>query len=119
MKRATGMVMGLAAGTLLSIGAAGAQGLDFLHSQRVEGGRVCMSDHFHSGSSSGHANRQAAERAAISGWASFTGIEYGNAWASWRIAGSKTMNCSQAGGGWGCELQARPCRLNVGGRRRR
>ena len=118
MKRLAGLIVSLASGTLLAVGAADAQGLEFLHSQRVEGGRVCFVDHFHSGSSSGQPNRAAAERAAIESWAGFTALEYGNAWGSWRIAASKRMNCGQGGSGWGCELEARPCRLNVGGRRR-
>ena len=38
-------------------------GLEGLHDQRHEGGRVCFSDHFHDGSGSG-ANRKQAEVAA-------------------------------------------------------
>lgn len=91
-----------------------AQALEDLHDQRAEGGRWCMSDHTHTSSSSGGATRAAAEREAISNWAGFTGWEYGSHWASWRIAGSRTMNCSQSGGAWSCQVEARPCRPLAG-----
>lgn len=118
MRRISAHVVRTAAGIALTMamwtGQASAQGLEFLHDQRVEGGRVCMSDHFHNGSSSGHSTRQAAEREAISSWAGFTAWEYGNQWGSWRIAASKKVNCSQLTGAWGCEVEARPCRPQVG-----
>ena len=119
MRRGLSVAVGIAAATMIGstmigAGAASAQGLEFLHTQRTEGGRVCFNDHFHSGSSSEHATRAAAEKEAIAGWSSFTALEYGNRWGSWRIAGSKSMNCSQTSG-WGCQIEARPCRPNVGG----
>ncbi len=114
MRRGLSVAIGIAAATLIGSTAAGAQGLEFLHAQRVEGGRVCFTDHFHSGSSSGHATRAAAEKDAQAGWSSFTAFEYGDRWGSWRIAASKSMKCSQSSG-WGCQIEARPCRPNVGG----
>ena len=106
----------ITAAALAWTGSASAQGLDGLHDQRAEGGRWCMSDHFHYGSSSGQSTRAAAEREAASSWGGFTAWEYGNEWGSLRIAASRKMSCSQFGGSWGCEIEARPCRPMVGGR---
>ncbi len=114
MRHTIGIAMGMAAAAMMWGGSASAQGLEFLHSQRVEGGRVCFTDHFHSGSSSGQATRMAAERAAIAGWSSFTAWEYGGHWASWQIAASRGVNCSQSSG-WSCQIEARPCRPQAGG----
>ena len=118
MKLTLGSIVGIVA-AMAWAAPASAQGLDGLHDQRAEGGRWCIQGHFHSGSSSGQPSRAAAEKSAISNWAGFTAWEYGNHWASWRIAGSRAMNCSQAGGGWGCEIEARPCRPLAGGGNRR
>lgn len=79
------------------------------HESRLEGGRVCYSSHAHYGSGGGN-SRQAAERAAIGSWASFTDFEYGSAWANYSKAAGKRMSCSQSGSGWDCSLEARPCR---------
>jgi hypothetical protein len=118
MKRISAHVVGTAVGIVAAAavwtGQASAQGLEFLHDQRVEGGRVCMTDHFHYGSSGGQSTRAAAEREAISSWSGFTAWEYGNHWGSWRIAASKRMSCSQLTGTWGCQVEARPCRPQVG-----
>src|SRR5262245_4450859 len=102
----TALKMVAIAGTtaLLSAGSAAAQGLDFLHEQRAEGGRWCMIDHVHQGTSNGQSSRAAAERAAIASYTSFTAWEYGNNWGSWRIAASRKVSCSQSGGGWGCSI---------------
>jgi hypothetical protein len=81
-----------------------------LHTLRREGGKICMSDHFHNGNSSGQPSRKAAEVAAVRDYAGFTGWEYGNHWANFAIAGSKRMNCTKTGNTWGCELEARPCK---------
>jgi hypothetical protein len=84
-------------------------GLSDIHDQRREGGRICMTSHFHYGSGSG-ATKAAAQHSAIASWASFTAFEYGSDWASFRQAGSKGMNCRQSGQSWSCSLQARPCK---------
>lgn len=94
---------------LLAAAPGSAQALDWLHAQRFEGGRVCMVDHFHDGSSFAQPSRAAAERAAIANWVSFTAGEYGGAWGSWRLAASRGINCSNSGG-WSCSVTARPCR---------
>ena len=79
------------------------------HASRLEGGRVCYSEHAHHGSGTGN-TRQAAERSAIGSWAGFTDFEYGSAWANFSKAAGKRMSCSQSGSGWDCSLEARPCR---------
>ena len=79
------------------------------HESRLEGGRVCYSEHAHYGSGSGN-SRQAAERAAAGSWASFTDFEYGSVWANYAKAAGKNMSCSQSGGSWSCSVEARPCR---------
>lgn len=80
-----------------------------LHQLGRVGNKICMVDHFHSGSSSGRDNRKAAEAAAISDWAGFTAWEYGSHWGHWGMAESKRVQCHQAGG-WSCTVEARPCK---------
>lgn len=85
-------------------------GLAAIHDQRREGNRICMSSHFHYGSSSGHKTRKEAEAAAVRDWAGFTAWEYGLPWGSYRLAASKSMNCTKSGATWGCQVEARPCK---------
>ena len=84
-------------------------GLASIHEWRKEGGRTCMSDHFHYGSGKG-ASRQRALADAVSSWRSFTDLEYGSTWASWNRAASKAVKCAQGGSSWSCDVEARPCR---------
>ncbi|MGE3711138.1 MAG: hypothetical protein AB7G35_15875 [Hyphomicrobiaceae bacterium] len=94
-------------------------GLDGLHDQRREGGRWCMSDHFHYGTGTG-STRALAERDAIGSWAGFTAWEYGDSWGSWRLAASRSMKCEMGTTGWNCSNEARPCRpLSRSARRRK
>jgi len=81
-----------------------------LHDVRKEGGKLCMVDHYHSGSSSGAKEKKAALAEAIKSWAEFTAWEYGTDWAKWTKAASKGMTCSQESSGWGCSIEARPCK---------
>jgi len=85
-------------------------GLDAIHAQQREGGRTCMVDHYHYGSSAGKGSKKAATAAAIQSWADFTDFEYGSDWAHWGLAASKSVNCSNSGSSWGCDINARPCR---------
>jgi hypothetical protein len=85
-------------------------GLDSLHEQVRVAGKICMLDHFHSGSSAGQSSRKQAEVEAVASWASFTAFEYGNNWGSYRLSESKRMSCSQSGGGWSCTVESRPCK---------
>jgi hypothetical protein len=100
----------LATGALVTPAAAQETGLDAIHEQRREGGRICMSSHFHFGSSSGLPSKKLAEAAAVRDWAGFTAFEYGLPWGRWSLAASKTLKCSNSGGSWGCQAEARPCK---------
>lgn len=86
-------------------------GLAAMHDMRREKGRLCMTDHFHHGSSAGQPSKAAAMKDAVASWSGFTDFEYGNTWASFSKAAGKTATCTQSSSGsWGCEIQARPCR---------
>ena len=95
--------------TLAFSGFAQAQGMADLHDKVRTGGKLCFSDHSHSGSSAGHSSRKSAEREAIRSWQDFTAWEYGGSWASYNMAAGKSMSCS-GGGTWSCSVEARPCR---------
>lgn len=107
--RAMAIVAGAAALLMMLPAAAEESGLVGLHSKVKVGGKLCFSDHFHHGSSSGHATRKAAEVAAIRSWQDFTAWEYGGSWGSYANAVAKNMSCS-GGGSWSCNVEARPCR---------
>ena len=85
-------------------------GLAGMHTWRREGGRTCMADHWHYGSSGSQPTKAAAQRAAIASWQEFTNLEYGRAWSRFSRAASRRIGCSQGGGGWSCDAEARPCR---------
>lgn len=85
-------------------------GFAVLHDLRREGGRNCFLDHFHYGSSSGVRTRKAAEVEAIASWSGFVDLEYGSDWARFSRAASKSFKCEEAGSGWGCAVEARPCK---------
>jgi hypothetical protein len=84
-------------------------GLAYAHDLRKEGGRLCMSDHYHSGSGSGK-SKPAAQAAAVRSWADFTNLEYGTAWARWSVAHGKSVRYTKADSGWDASIDARPCR---------
>jgi hypothetical protein len=104
----------VAAATLL-LGAAAAPvladetGLASMHDMRREGGRLCFTDHYHYGNGSG-STKAAAQRDAIASWSGFTDFEYGSDWARYSRAASKRVSCSKSGGGFACQIEARPCR---------
>jgi hypothetical protein len=104
----------LIAAALMAAGAtsAAAQGLDLsgIHDQVRVGGKICMKDHFHNGSSSSMPSKKAAEMEAIRVWQDFTAWEYGRRWGNFRMAESKGVKCDGAGNSWGCQVAARPCR---------
>jgi len=103
------ILLGLALAAMIAPAFADQSGLADMHALRKEGGRTCMSDHFHSGSSSGKGSRAAAEAEAIRSWADFTALEYGSDWARYGKAGSRSMRCKHSADGWDCDLEARPC----------
>jgi hypothetical protein len=85
------------------------EGLAGLHAKVRIGNRICMADHFHTGTSTGHASRKQAASAAIADWAGFTAWEYGSHWGNFAMAESKRISCSQPTD-WSCVVEARPCR---------
>jgi hypothetical protein len=96
----------------MSVGSARADetGLAAIHTWKKVGKKTCMLDHYHSGQGTG-ANRKAAEAAAIQSWASFTDLEYGSSWASFKIAERKSVKCSQDGSNsFSCQIEALACR---------
>jgi len=96
------ILFGLALAALIAPAFADQTGIAEMHSLRREGGRTCMSDHFHSGTSSGQRSRAAATAAAIRSWADFTALEYGSDWARYGKAASRSMRCRSSADGWGC-----------------
>lgn len=85
------------------------EGLAGSHDLRKEAGKLCMSEHGHSGSGTG-ASKEAARRAAIVSWNEFTTFEYGRAWGSYaNSAGQKTSYTKEASG-WSATVESRPCR---------
>lgn len=84
-------------------------GFASMHSWRREAGKTCFVDHYHYGTSSGEKSRKAAVSAAIRSWSDFTDFEYGSTWARFSKAAGKSIKCTQSNG-WGCNIEARPCR---------
>lgn len=84
-------------------------GFAYSHSLRREHGKLCMADHWHSGSGSGR-TKAAAKRAAMRSWIDFTNFEYGSVWARFSRAGSKSVRYTKESSGWGATVDARPCR---------
>lgn len=85
-------------------------GFASMHDQRREGAKTCFTDHFHYGQSYGVASKKSAEVAAIKDWQGFTAFEYGSSWSNFQLAGSRGIKCEQGPSGWGCNVEARPCR---------
>ncbi len=100
----------LASAAVVAPLAAQETGLDALHTQRREAGKICMIDHFHYGSSTAMKTKKAAEVEAIRDWAGFTAWEYGDPWGRWTLAGSKKVECTGSGANWGCKVEARACK---------
>lgn len=84
-------------------------GFASMHNQARVGGKLCMTDHYHYGNGSG-SSKAAAQKEAISSWQSFTDFEYGSDWARFSKAVAKRVSCSQSGGSYSCQVEARPCR---------
>ena len=85
-------------------------GLAAVHTMRREGAQLCFLDHFHYGSSAGQISERAAKVAAIRSWAGFVDLEYGSDWARYQRAHSKSLKCERSTSGWGCMVEARPCK---------
>lgn len=102
----------------LSSASADETGMASIHEWRVERGKVCMSDHFHTGNGSGR-TKKLARVAAIKAWQEFTAWEYGTTWASFRRAGSKSISYSRSMDGWDATVEARACKRRTKRRGRR
>lgn len=112
LKVASGLVVAAIAATAIVGPTAWADetGLASMHAWRREGGRICMSDHWHFGSSGARRSRREAQWAAVRSWQEFTDLEYGSNWARYRRAAGRRMSCSRSSAGWSCDVEARPCR---------
>lgn len=97
---------------LAMFGFAGAgQAQQTLHDEVRVGKLSCFTDHYHFGSSKGQTSKKTAEGDAIASFEDFVDFEYGSAYASWKAAAGKSVDCSKDGSGlWGCTVSARPCR---------
>ena len=106
-----GLVVAATAGAVCATPSSADQtGLASMHVLRHEGGRLCMADHWHFGSSGAQSNQGAAQREAIRSWADFTDLEYGSDWARYGRAAGQRMHCKRSSAGWYCDVEARPCR---------
>lgn len=110
-KAVLGLLVAVIATASIEVPASSADdtGVASIHALRREGGRLCMADHWHYGSSGSQPSRAIAQRAAIRSWQDFTDLEYGSDWARFGRAASRRMGCSHSGG-WTCDAEARPCR---------
>lgn len=85
-------------------------GMAGMHAWQRVGRLTCFVDHTHYASSSGQKDKKSAMAEAAKSWAEFTAWEYGTVWANFGKATAKRFSCTQSTGGWGCDLEARPCR---------
>jgi hypothetical protein len=104
------VVLAMTSVEVVSPASADVTGLAGMHTLRHEGGRLCMADHWHYGSSGTHRSRRAAINEAIRSWSEFVDLEYGSSWARWSRAASRKASCSRAIGGFNCNVEARPCK---------
>jgi hypothetical protein len=100
-------MIGLGAGMAPAL--ADETGFAYAHDLSRVGGKLCMTDHYHYGNGTG-STKAAAQRDAISSWASFTDFEYGSDWARFGKAIGKRISCSGSAGSYSCQVEARPCR---------
>jgi hypothetical protein len=105
---------GVALVCVLALAPAGAvqaeeTGVAGIHTWVKVGRKTCLADHFHDGTGAGR-TRAKAQAEAIQAWTDFTAWEYGGTWGRYSLAVGKSMSCSQSGGSWTCNTQARACR---------
>ena len=104
-------------GAAVVVSDSNASGLSGLHEKARIGNKICMAGHLHYGQSGAWATREQAVAAAERSWGSFTALEYGDAWADYRLAASADMACetvSNDRGGilWSCKAKASPCQID-------
>lgn len=108
-RTAIAALAGLFVSAMVSPVVADDTGLAYAHTLRKEQGKMCMADHWHSGSGDGR-SKAAAQKAAVRSWAGFTNFEYGTVWARYSLAASKKTRYVKAADGWTAYVDARPCR---------
>lgn len=84
-------------------------GAAVIHDLAKYGSRYCFKEHVHFGSSSGQATQAKAKAEAIESWYELVNLEYGAQWSSFAVSAAKSVQCSQSGTSWGCEVHAIPC----------
>lgn len=84
-------------------------GLTFDHDVTRVNGRLCMTNHGHSGSGTA-ATKPAARASAVRSWIDFTNFEYGGAWASFAAAAGQSTRYTKEAAGWSATVDARPCK---------
>jgi hypothetical protein len=110
MKRTcTSLFVGATLISISGLASADETGLASSHDLRKENGKLCMSDHAHSGYGTG-STKAAARAAAIRSWIDFTNLEYGSSWASYSASASQTTKYVKEEKGWGANVEGRPCR---------
>lgn len=102
-------VLMLAHATAITPALADDTGFASAHDLRREGGRLCMTSHFHSGSGDGP-TKPAAMKAAHQAWYDYTAWEYGSDWARWGKSASKGVNYTKNSAGWSATIESRPCK---------
>ena len=96
---------------------AGETGIAAIHAWHQVRNKTCIKSHWHYGSATGRATRQAAEAEAINVWVNFTAVDYGTDWMSYKLAEDKASKCERTGEAWGCIVEGRACKLTKGVRR--
>ena len=84
-------------------------GLAIEHDVDRTNGRLCMTNHGHSGSGPG-STKPAARAAAIAAWIDFTNFEYGRSWSSFAASTGQSTRYTKEATGWSATVEARPCR---------
>jgi hypothetical protein len=112
LKRAFLIFAAAAAGISVYALAASADdsGMAGIHDWKRVGSKTCFSDHRHVGNSSGFRSQRQALSAAIKDWQEFTAFEYGTDWAYFHRANARLKSCSKDTSGWGCTVEATPCK---------
>ncbi len=113
MRPITATVLLVSLTGILGLGPTATAGvLDSLHAKVRVGGKLCFADHSHTGSSFGAPTKGHALQAAITDWTGFTALEYGQEWGQFSLAWAKSIRCEPSSfGKWGCQIEARPCRI--------
>lgn len=112
LKQTLVLAAALAASNLFVSGHALADdtGMASIHSWSKVGRKTCFTDHTHVGNSAGAKTQKTALKAAVKDWQEFTAFEYGTDWAYFKNAHGRMKSCSKDTAGWGCTVEATPCK---------